>query len=281
MSSYIFNQTWQSESARLWALEDAYDGASTRHLAERGVGPGWRCLEVGCGAGSVARWLAERVGASGRVLATDLDLRFVEEHGHSNLEVRRHDILTDPLEQGSFDLAHERALLVHVPDRQRALERMVAAVRPGGWIVAEDPDHGGAMIPALRRYIDPPQHAELWERIFQGLEALFTGVGADASFGPRLPRALAEAGLERVSAELHTPLLHGGAASLLQLTIQQLQTPLAGTGLVTDREIERFLELLEQPSFGYLPFVMVTAWGRRPAAHGEQPSLLSRSIAIQ
>jgi SAM-dependent methyltransferase len=201
---------WQREHARLRALEDAYDGASTRHLADRGVSPGWRCLEVGCGAGSVARWLAERVGASGHILATDLDVRFVEDHDRSNLEVRRHDILTDPLEEGTFDLAHERALLVHVRGRRRALERMVAAVRPGGWVVAEDPDHGSAMIPALSRYVDPPEHAELWERVFHGLDALFTRVGADASFGPRLPQALAEAGLERVSAELHTPLLHGG-----------------------------------------------------------------------
>jgi hypothetical protein len=74
---------------------------------------------------------------------------------------------------------------------------------------------------------------------------------------------LAEAGLERVGAELHTPLLHGGAGSLLRLTIRQLQAPLAGTGLVTDPEIERFLELLAQPWFGHLPLVMVTAWGQR------------------
>jgi SAM-dependent methyltransferase len=272
MSSYIFDQTWKREHARLRALEDTFDGASIRHLAERGVGAGWRCLEVGCGAGSVARWLAERVGASGRVLATDLDLRFVADHGRGNLEVQRHNILTDPLEEGTFDLVHERALLVHVPGRQRALKRMVAAVRPGGWVMAEDPDHGGAMIPALSRYVDPPEHAELWERVFHGLDALFTSVGADASFGPRLPRALAEAGLEQISAELHTPLLHGGARSLLQLTIQQLQAPLASTGLATDREIERFLELLAQPSFGYLPFVMVTAWGQRPAADADKPS---------
>jgi SAM-dependent methyltransferase len=272
MSSYVFDQAWQREHARLRALEDAFDGASTRHLADRGVGPGWRCLEVGCGAGSVARWLADRVGADGHVLATDLDPRFVEDHGRGNLEIRRHDILADPLEEGTFDLAHERALLVHVPQRQRALERMVAAVRPGGWVVAEDPDHGGAMIPALSRYVDPPEHAGLWERVFHGLDALFTRAGADPGFGPRLPGALAGAGLERVGAELHTPLLRGAAGSMLRLTIRQLQVPLAGTGLVTGPEIERFLELLAQSSFAHLPFIMVSAWGRRSAADADKRS---------
>jgi hypothetical protein len=109
-------------------------------------------------------------------------------------------------------------------------------------VVAEDPDHSGAMIPALSRYVDPPEYAELWERVFHGLDGLFTGVGAR------------------------------GAGSFLRLTIQQLQAPLAGTGLVTDREIERFLELLGRPSFGHLPFVMVTAWGQRPAADADKPS---------
>jgi hypothetical protein len=53
MSSYVFDQTWKREHARLRALEDLFDSASIRHLAERGVGAGWRCLEVGCGAGGV------------------------------------------------------------------------------------------------------------------------------------------------------------------------------------------------------------------------------------
>ena len=85
----------------------------------------------------IARRLAGRVGSSGRVVATDLDIRFIQEHGLGNLEARRHDILTDPLEQGAFDLAHARAVIMHSPDHQGALERMVAAVRPGGWVVVE------------------------------------------------------------------------------------------------------------------------------------------------
>jgi hypothetical protein len=59
---------------------------------------------------------------------------FVWDHGRGNLEVQRHNILTDPLEEGTFDLVHERALLVHVPGRQRALKRMVAGSgRVAGW----------------------------------------------------------------------------------------------------------------------------------------------------
>ncbi|HEY0530993.1 MAG TPA: class I SAM-dependent methyltransferase [Actinoplanes sp.] len=49
-------------------------------------------------------------------------------------EVRRHDVAADPPpEPGTFDLVHARLVLVHVPDRARALATMAAALRPGGW----------------------------------------------------------------------------------------------------------------------------------------------------
>ena len=147
MSSYVFDQTWKREHARLRALEDLFDSASIRHLAKLGVGAGWRCLEVGCGAGSVARWLAEQVGASGRVLATDLDLRFLADDGRGNLEVQRHNILTDRLEEGTFDLVHERALLVHVP-RAAAGPEAHGRRGPAGWL-------GGGRGPRPRRRHDP------------------------------------------------------------------------------------------------------------------------------
>jgi cyclopropane fatty-acyl-phospholipid synthase-like methyltransferase len=101
MSTYVFDPAWQMERDRLRALESLFDGAATRHLVRLGVTAGWRCLEVGCGAGGIARWLARRVGSGGRVVATDLDIRFVEGHDLGNLEVRQHDIMTDALEAGS------------------------------------------------------------------------------------------------------------------------------------------------------------------------------------
>jgi hypothetical protein len=42
-------------------------------LSRLGVGPGWRCAEVGAGAGSLAQWLAGQVGDTGQVVATALD----------------------------------------------------------------------------------------------------------------------------------------------------------------------------------------------------------------
>ena len=65
------------ERRRHSLMEEAQDPLTRRYLGDRGLQAGWRCLEVGAGGGSIARWLAERVGPSGHVVATDLDVQFV------------------------------------------------------------------------------------------------------------------------------------------------------------------------------------------------------------
>ena len=130
---YVLSQTADAvERERLALWEHIEDARSQRHLAALGIQKGWRCLEVGAGHGSIARWLAEQVGPQGRVVATDLNPRFLTEIELPNVEVRQHDIRTDPLEPGLYDLAHCRAVLIHTPDPQRVVQHMVEALRLGG-----------------------------------------------------------------------------------------------------------------------------------------------------
>src|SRR5215471_7906132 len=98
-SRYVLSNEWSDEQRRLAALEELFDPATFRYLAALGLQPGWSCLEVGGGGGSVARWMATQVGPSGSVLATDLDTRFLDEIDLPNVEVRTHDIQRDPLER--------------------------------------------------------------------------------------------------------------------------------------------------------------------------------------
>jgi SAM-dependent methyltransferase len=141
MGNYPFDQAWDQERTRLTALEQALDPGTIRHLEAFGVGPGWRCWEVGAGAGSIAAWLCQRVGDEGHVLATDLEMTFLERLSHPNLALLRHDIVADDLpEGGPFDLVHARWLLEWIPDRRKALARMVSALKPGGWLLVEASD---------------------------------------------------------------------------------------------------------------------------------------------
>src|SRR5271156_7105711 len=66
-----------AEDTRLALLEQIFDPRSRRRRDM--VQPGWRCLEVGAGRGSMAVWLAQRGGPSGHVVATDLDFGYLEQ----------------------------------------------------------------------------------------------------------------------------------------------------------------------------------------------------------
>jgi len=264
MNTYVFDQAWQKERDRLTAIESLFDPASRRLLAGLGVAPGSQCLEVGCGAGSLALWLADRVGATGRVLATDLDPRHIDGRGRANLEVRTHDIATDPLEEATFDLIHARAVLVHLPDREQVLKRLVAALRPGGWLLIEDVDFGGATSSMLAQYVTAPDPAPAaMDRIYQAFAAVFAAKGADPSYGTWLTGALAGAGLDGVGAELHASVVSGGNEQWTRGSVEQLAGPLLGTGLTTAADLDLFLGFSARPDAFYLPPLMVSAWGRR------------------
>ena len=113
------------ELARLAMLEGIFDPMTIRHLEKIGPTEGWTCLEVGAGAGSVARWLATRVGATGRVVATDIDTRFLARMGLPNLEIRQQDILAADAEPGLFDLNDDPDLIIYN-------DKQIDIAHPGG-----------------------------------------------------------------------------------------------------------------------------------------------------
>jgi ubiquinone/menaquinone biosynthesis C-methylase UbiE len=250
----------------LTALESLYDVASRRLLDDLGVRAGWRCLEIGGGAGGIARWLADRVGGTGHVLATDLDTRFLDGHGRANLEVRTHDIVTDPLDDASFDLIHARAVVEHVVDREQVIKRLAAALRPGGWLLIEEVDFGGATAGMLGEYVDAPEpQRAAMTRVYRGVASVFSAIGADPSYGRRLLAALTDAGLARVAAELHAPAVSGGNEHWTRGSIEQLAERIVATGEATADDVEWFLAASAEPDFHYLPPLMVSAWGQRDA----------------
>ena len=108
------------EHERLAVLAGNYDPGTFRLLEHCGVAPGWRCAEVGAGSGSVAAWLADAVGPEGSVVAFDIDTSHLDHLGpRSNVEVREHDIVTEPIGDARFDLVHTRLVIEHLPDPRR------------------------------------------------------------------------------------------------------------------------------------------------------------------
>lgn len=250
-----------AELTRLRLLESVADVDTARLFDRIGVGGGWRCLEVAGGAGSVARMLAERVGADGEVTAIDMDLRFLMTSAGPNLTIRRADVLTDDLGTDTFDLVHTRHLLAHLGERaDEAVARMAAAVRPGGWLVAEDIDLTVAPVWTTG---DAQQAAT--ERVMHGFRRVITGRGGDPAVGRRLPLLLEHAGLRDVEVEARMEYLRAGDAAIdvSRATLGAVAPALLGAG-VDVRDLDAVLDALGAPRFrGFNP-LLVAAWGRKP-----------------
>lgn len=260
VSPYLFGHEWELERRRLDLLEQVYDPGTQALLGRFPLPPGGQCLEVGAGAGSIARWLCDRAGPDGRVVATDLDTDFLETLTEKNLEVRRHDIVTDDLEEESFDLIHSRLVLEHVPGRDHALARLVAALRPGGWLVLEDYDW-------LSPFAAPNcVGRDLVDRAHDGFRVLLAEAGYREAYGLVLPADLRSAGLVDIGAEGRVAIGVPGSpvTPWWQLTMAKVCPVLVERGLLTGPEADDFLALFDDDGFVlHLP-ALVGVWGRRP-----------------
>lgn len=122
---------------------DVYRRPLVTALDRLGLREGWRCVDVGAGGGDVTLALAEIVGHDGRVYAVDVDplardtvARAAGAHSQVLAITQAAEDLTLP---EPVDLAFCRFVLMHVIDPVVVLRRMGAAVRPGGWVVAQEP----------------------------------------------------------------------------------------------------------------------------------------------
>ncbi|WUG91350.1 methyltransferase domain-containing protein [Streptomyces sp. NBC_00454] len=247
---------------RFRALAELFDPVTFRHVDRLGIGAGMRCWEVGAGGPSVPLGLAERVGPTGAVLATDIDVSWTREFAGGVVDVVRHDVAADPPPSpGSFDLVHARLVLVHVAERAEAVRRMVRALRPGGWLLLEDAD------PMLQPRLCPEESGpeeRLANRLRSGFRTLMAARGADLSFGRTLPRVLRAAGLAEVGADAYFPITSPACAVLEAATVRQIRGRLVAERLAEDEEIDRHLANVAAGRLDLATAPMISAWGRRP-----------------
>lgn len=258
--SYAFDHEWEQERKRLKRLEAGMDPGTIRCFDSIKVEAGWKCLEIGAGGGSIAQWLCQRVGPSGHVVATDLQTSFVEAIDASNLEVRKHDIVTDDLEHGEYNLVHSRAVLEHLPGRDEVLKKLVAALRPGGWLVLESHDFL-TMVPAMEK------GADAFQKVSNALLKTLGSTGFDPAYGRKVGIALRREGLRSIGMEGRFYEIGGALplTSVWSLVVQRLAQPLTESGLLTAQEIEETLQLVAGEDFIALSPAIVAAWGQRKA----------------
>ncbi len=262
-SRYLLDRDRREALRRLRNVERLEDPATIGYLERIGVAPGWRCLEAGAGAGSIARWLGHRVGEEGSVLAADLMTDLLELEPRANVECRPIDLALEPIEERSFDLVHARNILVHIHERETVLETLARAVRPGGWILLEEPD-------LVADAPDPASPAAKQDLYRKGTAAVFVFIterGLDIHYGARLHGRLRALGFESVGAEGLAVTFQGGRpehASPHGDAFADLAEPVVAGGRITREEFDAFLALYSDPGFAWREGLRVIAWGRRP-----------------
>jgi len=255
----------EHEDERLSLLEQIFDPLSRRRREL--VQPAWQCLEVGAGRGSMAVWLTKQVGESGRVVATDIDLTYLERLHVPNLEVRQHNILEDSLDDlgpGSFDLVCSRLMLFWLAGKQeRAIQRMVECLRPGGWLVDEDGDWGtiapvDPSHPLSTSYNGAHRDGEWW-----------TARGYDPTFGRKLSVLFERCGLENIRHEVTAEVVSGGSpwAQWWLQTLEAIRGWELDSHALTEAREKEYKALIApwtDQSFRFQTALVHACWGQRP-----------------
>lgn len=266
-ATYGFGNAHELQRERLRALEAALDAGTIRVLRGCGIQPGWRCLEVGAGGGSIADWMCEQVGPDGGVLATDLDTTVLRARSRANLEIRVHDVLADDLPRASFDLVHLRLLLAWLPEPRAVVERVLRALKPGGWLVAEELDFASV---ATAQAPDGRARASFERVLAAHLDVLRERSGFDSQYGRRLPADMQDAGVEDLWCEGRVSLWGDGNAGMRvwRLTFVQLRAAMLAAG-TPEHDIDRAIELCGERGMSCLSPVVMACRGRAaPSSQG-------------
>jgi len=230
-----------------------------------GVGPGWRCLDIGCGPEGITRLMSDLVGPSGHVVGLDMDeqhLAHARAHAPANVEFRCGDAFGSDLPEASFDLVHMRFVASTAGDPERLLREALRLTRPGGVVALQEPD--GSTLNC-----DPPHPA--WDKLKAALLGAFAGVGADLTLARRLYGLVRQAGLSDVQ---YRPFLIGVRSidpmvDYLPSTVESLRSTVLKLGLMSEAELSTALAQcrahLRDPGTAFTMYTVAQVWGCKPA----------------
>lgn len=254
--SHYIHGTAPDEQRRLSTLNRLLNESSLREIA---IQPRERVVDFGCGLAQLTRDMARAAGVPALGIERSPEqiaeaLRQAREAGEAGLiELRAGDVLAPPLangEWGSFDVAHARFVLEHVPEPLGVVRAMVRAVRPGGRVILEDDDHW-----VLHFWPEPVECVTLWRSYVES----FTRVGNDPQVGRKLVGLLHEAGARP---RRNCWIFFGGCAGEphFPLLVENMVGLFAGA-----REGMLAAGALDAESFT-AAIAAFAAWGRRPDA---------------
>lgn len=201
-----------------------------------GLGPGMKCVDLGCGGGEVTLEMARLVSPSGSVVGIDLDSvkldlanRSAQDRGIANV-VFRQGYVDSWNEPNTYDACYSRFLLQHLKRPWEALRRLWGSLRPGGLLMVEDMDAEGWFSDPVNAGVD-----FLRERYIQLLERR----GTDPRIGRRLFRRSVELGIPDPQVTLVSPIHTQDDRKIIPLTtLEASSEAMIAEGIATQEEVD-------------------------------------------
>lgn len=266
MSSAYLLAGQASELERLQLQSRVWEPSGAALLERIDLPAGSRAVDVGCGAMGWLRVLSRKLGSAGQVIGTDVDDRmlgaaaeFVQAEQLTNVTLQKDDLFASHLPAAAFDLVHARFQLAPLGRPAEQLDTYCRLLKPGGWLVLEEPDAGSWRI--------QPRADAAQELVALLLQAFEAG-GGDFDAGRHLPDWFRQRGMEpRVNAVvlalepghpyLRLPLQF---ATALRPRLEKLSEPARLDALLTACETE----VARAGAWG-LTFTLVQAWAQHRA----------------
>lgn len=258
----------ETEKQRLLRQAKVYEPLARWILDQIGVQSGWRVVDIGCGPIGILDLLSERVGPEGVVVGIEREPRFVEmaheeiaKRGLNNARIIEADALTTGLEKESFDLVHERLVLVNVTARAEALSEMISLLRPGGTVVLEDVDN-------VSWLCQPPHRS--WDALLNAFHTVFHKSGGDGFLGRRLPALFRAAGVQNIQTKINVDIVAIDEYRRTHLVslIDSVRDKVVGMNLMSENELKEHREALvshlADPETTLIEKLFVQCWGQKP-----------------
>jgi SAM-dependent methyltransferase len=196
-------------------------------------------------------------------VALDITTRFLSDLAVIGIEVVEADVRKAPIERETFDLVHARFVLIHIAHWWTALGAMIKALKPGGWLVLEEPDFSSA-----RSFAGPDELRQAFESVNKSIEAMFSQRGMNHAFGVRIPSLLEKRMIQNICIENDASIERGGSpvAKILRLSTRQLQEKYIATGIASDEDIKLYDAFTHDPTCWAIYHGTVRGVGCKPNA---------------
>lgn len=258
---YIFESAEQkAEFERLKLIEDAVDQKTKEIIQNSGIAPGWKCLELGPGAGSILKWMSHLVGDNGRVVGVDKNTRFIETINTKQVNKIEGNILNLELGSNDFDLIHARYVLIHIAESKKVIEKLIELLKPGGVIILEEPDFTAAQV-----VDDSLPSGQAHQRVNKAINQMFTDLGLDPSFGLKLPLILQRNGVkvESVIGAQHLCCGNSKIAKVMRHSTVTLKDQYIKTQKASEQDIHMYIENSVNEDFWAVYYSTISVVGKR------------------